>query len=93
MTGLLDAVNEKANITIIISDNESISMTGGQESSALGHLESICRGIGVEPEHIRVLLPVPKNHDELCKIIRDEIQGCIRDHPEKSLYPESCKRR
>ena len=74
MTGLLDAVNEKANITIIISDNESISMTGGQESSALGHLESICRGIGVEPEHIRVLLPVPKNHDELCKIIRDEIE-------------------
>ena len=74
MTGLLDAVNEKANITIIISDNESISMTGGQESSALGHLESICRGIGVEPEHIRVLLPVPKNHDELCKIIREEIE-------------------
>ena len=32
--GLLDAVNEKSNITIIISDNESISMTGGQESSA-----------------------------------------------------------
>lgn len=74
MTGLLDAVNEKSNITVIISDNESISMTGGQESSALGHLESICRGIGVEPEHIRVLLPVPKNHDELCKIIRDEIK-------------------
>lgn len=74
MTGLLDAVNEKSNITIIISDNESISMTGGQESSALGHLEAICRGIGVEPEHIRVLLPVPKNHDELCKIIRDEIE-------------------
>ena len=74
MTGLLDAVNEKANITIIISDNESISMTGGQESSALGHLEAICKGIGVDPEHIRVLLPVPKNHDELCKIIRDEIE-------------------
>ena len=36
MTGLLDAVNEKTPITVIISDNESISMTGGQESSALG---------------------------------------------------------
>jgi len=74
MTGLLDAVNENANITIIISDNESISMTGGQKSSALGRLESICKGIGVNPDHIRVLLPVPKNHDELCKIIRDEIE-------------------
>ena len=74
MTGLLDAVNEKSNITIIISDNESISMTGGQESSALGHLEAICRGVGVEPEHIRVMMPVPKNHDELCQIIREEIE-------------------
>ncbi|MDY4042372.1 MAG: thiamine pyrophosphate-dependent enzyme [Marinifilaceae bacterium] len=73
MTGLLDAVNEKSPITIIISDNESISMTGGQESSALGHLEAICRGVGVEPEHIRVMMPVPKNHDELCSIIREEI--------------------
>lgn len=27
MTGLLDAVNEKTPITVIISDNESISMT------------------------------------------------------------------
>ena len=49
MTGLLDAVNEKTPITVIISDNESISMTGGQESSALGKIESICQGIGVEP--------------------------------------------
>lgn len=74
MTGLLDAVNEKTPITVIISDNESISMTGGQESSALGRIESICKGIGVEPEHIRVLLPVPKNHEELCKIIREELE-------------------
>lgn len=74
MTGLLDAVNEKSNITIIISDNESISMTGGQDSSALGKIESICKGIGVEPEHIRVLLPVPKNHEELCQIIREELE-------------------
>lgn len=49
-------------------------MTGGQESSALGRIESICKGIGVEPEHIRVLLPVPKNHEELCKIIREELE-------------------
>ena len=74
MTGLLDAVNEKTPITVIISDNESISMTGGQDSSALGRIESICQGIGVEPEHIRVLMPVPKNHDELCRIIREELE-------------------
>ena len=74
MTGLLDAVNENSNITVIISDNESVSMTGGQDSSAYGKIESICKGIGVAPEHIRVLMPVPKKHDELCEIIRTEIE-------------------
>lgn len=74
MTGLLDAVNEKSPITVIISDNESTSMTGGQDSAALGRLEDICKGIGVEPEHIRVLNPVPKNHDELCQILREELE-------------------
>lgn len=74
MTGLLDAVNEHAPITVIISDNESISMTGGQDSAALGKIESICQGIGVDPQHIRVLNPVPKNHEELCRIIREEIE-------------------
>ncbi len=60
MTGLLDAVNEGTPITVIISDNESTSMTGGQKSSALGKIEAICQGLGVEPEHIRVMMPIPK---------------------------------
>lgn len=74
MTGLLDAVNEKTNVTIIISDNESISMTGGQESAAFGKIETICEGIGVSPEHLISLLPVPKNQEELRRIIRQEIE-------------------
>ncbi|SUB78646.1 thiamine pyrophosphate-dependent enzyme [Porphyromonas macacae] len=74
MTGLLDAVNEKSNITVIVSDNESISMTGGQESSALNKVEQICKGLGVESEHVKCLLPVPRNQEELRKIIREEIE-------------------
>ncbi|MDR2414966.1 MAG: indolepyruvate ferredoxin oxidoreductase [Odoribacteraceae bacterium] len=73
MTGLLDCVAEGAPVTIIISDNESISMTGGQPSAAEGRVEAICRGIGVDEKHLRVLLPVPRNHEELCRVIRDEI--------------------
>ncbi|MBI9059904.1 MAG: hypothetical protein JEZ01_19220 [Labilibaculum sp.] len=72
MTGLLDAINEKTPITVIISDNESISMTGGQKSSAKGKLEAICEGLGVEKEHIHVLLPVPKKHEEIKEIFRKE---------------------
>ncbi|MDX9882169.1 MAG: thiamine pyrophosphate-dependent enzyme [Prolixibacteraceae bacterium] len=73
ITGLLDAVNENANITVVISDNESVSMTGGQDSSAFGKIEGICEGIGVDPAHIRVIVPLKKNHAEMVQIFREEL--------------------
>ncbi len=73
MTGLLDAVNEKSNITVVISDNESVSMTGGQDSSAFGKIESICEGIGVDPAHIRVIVPLKKNHEEMKQMFIEEL--------------------
>jgi indolepyruvate ferredoxin oxidoreductase alpha subunit len=72
ITGLLDAVNEKSSITIVISDNESVSMTGGQDSSAYGRIESICIGVGVDPAHIHTIVPLKKNHDEMVRLFRDE---------------------
>jgi indolepyruvate ferredoxin oxidoreductase alpha subunit len=73
ITGLLDAVNEQSNIVLIIGDNESISMTGGQDSSALGRIEAICEGVGVHPDHIHVLESLPKNHELLVGLLRQEI--------------------
>ncbi|MDE5416955.1 thiamine pyrophosphate-dependent enzyme [Labilibaculum sp. DW002] len=73
MTGLLDAINENSPITVIISDNESISMTGGQKSSAKGKLEDICAGLGVHPDHIHVYTSLPKKHDDVKDIIRKEL--------------------
>ena len=74
ITGLLDAVNDNANIVVIISDNESVSMTGGQDSSAFGKIESICAGVGVDPVHIKVLIPLPKNHDSMVQTIEEELE-------------------
>ena len=74
MTGLLDAVNHKANITIIISDNLTTAMTGGQDSAGTNKFEAICLGLGVEPEHVRVVVPLPKNMEEITRIIREEIE-------------------
>jgi indolepyruvate ferredoxin oxidoreductase alpha subunit len=74
MTGLLDCVNENTNVTIIISDNETTAMTGGQDSAATGRIESICAGIGVAPEHIRVVTPLKKNFEEMKTMIREEIE-------------------
>lgn len=73
MTGLLDAVNAKANIVVVISDNLTTGMTGGQDSAGTGRIEQICEGLGVEPAHIRVLVPLAKNAEEMKAVIREEI--------------------
>jgi indolepyruvate ferredoxin oxidoreductase alpha subunit len=73
MTGLLDAVNDNSPVTVVIADNATTGMTGGQKSAALGKIESICRGLGVEEEHIRVTKPLKKHHDENVQIFMDEL--------------------
>ena len=73
MTGLLDAINENADITVIISDNLTTAMTGGQDSAGTNKFEAICRGLGVPDEHLHVVVPLPKNMPEITRIIREEI--------------------
>jgi indolepyruvate ferredoxin oxidoreductase alpha subunit len=74
MTGLLDCVLANSKLTIIILDNETTAMTGGQTSSCTGRIEAICEGIGVAKAHIHVVVPLKKNHDEMVKTIRNEIE-------------------
>ena len=73
MTGLLDAVVEGTAVTVIISDNSTTGMTGGQQSHATGRLLEICRGIGVEEAHIRVINPMRKYHAENVKVMEEEL--------------------
>ena len=73
ITGLLDAVNSNSPVTIIISDNLTTAMTGGQDSPATGRIEAICAGVGVEPDHIRVVVPLPRNMEQIRAIVREEI--------------------
>lgn len=73
ITGLLDAVNDGSAITVLIGDNSTTGMTGGQKSSATGKIENICRGIGVEPDHIRVITPLKKHHAGNVSVIREEL--------------------
>jgi indolepyruvate ferredoxin oxidoreductase alpha subunit len=73
MTALLDCVYENTPVTIIIADNSTTAMTGGQASLATGRLEEICIGIGVKPEHLKVLTPLPKYHEEMVKVLREEL--------------------
>ena len=73
MTGLLDCVNSNANVVVLISDNLTTGMTGGQDSAGTGRLEQICTGLGVAPEHVRVVVPLPKNMEEIKQVLREEI--------------------
>ena len=74
MTGLLDAINDNANITVVISDNLTTAMTGGQDSAGTNKFEAICLGLGIDPDHVKVVVPLPKNMEEITRIIREEIE-------------------
>ena len=73
MTGLLDAINENTPITVIISDNLTTGMTGGQDSAGTNKYEAICLGLGMDPDHLHVVTPLPKNIPAIAELIRQEI--------------------
>ena len=73
MTSLLDCVYENTPITVMILDNSTTGMTGGQDSHALGRIGNICKGLGVEEEHIRIITPLKQNHEANVKVIEEEL--------------------
>ena len=75
MTGLLDAINEDSNMLVIISDNLTTGMTGGQESQGTGKIEQICLGLGLAPERLHTIDSLPKNHDEMLALFRNTIDS------------------
>ena len=73
LTGLLDIVEERTPVTVIISDNGTTGMTGGQDTSAAGRLDRLVLGLGVEPEHVVILEPLPAKHRENVERLRREL--------------------
>lgn len=74
ITGLLDAVIEDSPITVLILDNEAVAMTGAQHSQATGRLEKIVEGLGVDPEHIKIVTPLRRQHEENLAILKKELE-------------------
>ncbi len=94
ITSLLDAVAENTPMTVLILDNETTGMTGGQPSPATGRLESIVAGLGVDPDHLVTVVPLKKQHAENVACLRRELaytglsviiarRGCIQIRPKK----------
>jgi indolepyruvate ferredoxin oxidoreductase alpha subunit len=56
MTSLLDAVYQDSPITVIIADNATTGMTGGQLSMTCGEsLINIVEGLGVNKDHLHII--------------------------------------
>ncbi len=94
ITGLLDAVYNKSNMTLIILDNRVTAMTGGQEHPSTGHtlmgeptksvdFVELCKALGVES----VRTADPYNFDGLMKTIKEEID---REGPSVIITNRAC---
>ncbi|MDR0564244.1 MAG: 4Fe-4S dicluster domain-containing protein [Azoarcus sp.] len=83
MQGLLDIAYNGGNVTVLLLDNRTVGMTGGQDNPASGRdihgepapridFAKVVESLGIPPEHVRVvdpyLLPV------LFKTLREEIK-------------------
>lgn len=75
LTSLLDAAVSDINMTVIILDNSTVAMTGGQPTFASGKgLVRMIKGLGVKKERIRVIVPLPKNLEKNVKIMKEEFE-------------------
>lgn len=75
LTGVVDAVATKTPMTIIILDNAIVAMTGCQQTMLpSSQLEKVVLGLGVEPEHVRVLDTLPSKVEENAQIIIEEAE-------------------
>jgi len=75
MTNLVDCVSSKTPVTVIILDNSIVAMTGCQKTILpSSQLEPLVKGLGVEPEHIRVLSTNPSERENNAKILLEEAE-------------------
>jgi len=67
-------VQQGVNLNVIVVDNSTVGMTGTQRSMSTGQtLDQIVLGTGIDPAHMRIIEPLPKNHDANVQVIREEL--------------------
>ena len=75
MTPLLGAAYQDVNMVVIICDNSTTGMTGGQLSMTTGQrLVELVRGIGVAEEHVRLIEPTRGDIEANAAVFREEIE-------------------
>jgi indolepyruvate ferredoxin oxidoreductase alpha subunit len=81
MTGLIGAVKSDADMTVFLLDNATVAMTGGQATLAAGEeLVELLKGLGVDQNHLQLIEPLAKHHEQNVAMISAEL-----DHPGLSV--------
>ena len=74
ITPLLSAAAADTDMVVVVLDNGTVAMTGGQSSFASGErLLRLVEGVGVAKEHIRTISPLPKFHALNTAVFKEEI--------------------
>lgn len=74
LTPLMDAVAGNVDMTVVIVDNETVAMTGGQETLfPSSKLSKLIEGIGVDPEHLFTVNAHRKYNEENKEILAGEL--------------------
>jgi indolepyruvate ferredoxin oxidoreductase alpha subunit len=74
VTPLMDATAANTPMTLIILDNKTVAMTGGQPTiRTSSELEALVRGLGVPPDHFHVVEAHPRRVAENTEILRREV--------------------
>jgi indolepyruvate ferredoxin oxidoreductase, alpha subunit len=74
LTALVDCVAANTDMTLVILDNETVGMTGGQPTMVpSSRLQAIVLGIGVDPEHFHVLDAHPRQTGANADVLRREL--------------------
>lgn len=75
ITNLVDCVATKTPVTVVLLDNTIVAMTGCQPTILpSSQFEPLIKGLGVEPEHIRVLATNPANREANTKVLIEEAE-------------------
>ena len=83
MQGLLNMVYNRGNVTVLLLDNRSVGMTGGQENPGTGedlhglaaprvNFAKLVEALGVHPERIRMVDPYEL--PTIVKLVREEVK-------------------
>ncbi|MBN2435208.1 MAG: indolepyruvate ferredoxin oxidoreductase [Spirochaetes bacterium] len=74
LTGLVDCVADNVPVTILVLDNSTVGMTGGQETILPSErIKQIALGVGVHPDHVHVVNAHKNDHDSNTALLRKEL--------------------